>query len=147
VWGDTAASALSGADNYKTYFDANNYEPIPYPGINQHHIPPDFSTGEEPNPLAAFGGTYPAGQPISLTFPMRERLNDFNVTLQDENNKNIVGYFRMPGDYSDPNSLYQGSSISFIPQQPLQHATTYKVTVTGQRNNQDYKKEWQFRTE
>ncbi|MFA5995297.1 MAG: CAP domain-containing protein [Patescibacteria group bacterium] len=147
VYGDADLYALSGSDLNKTFYDVDNFAPIAYPGYNQKHVPPDFSSGETPDPLAAFGGDYPAGQPVSLSFPTTDTITNSTMTLTDEAGKAVSGYFRAPNDPTDPNKQYQGNAITFIASSPLKAATTYKVKVTAKRNNENYAKEWQFRTE
>lgn len=147
VYGGTDFYNISGDANDTTYYEIENYEPIPYPGVNQGHIPPTFATGESPDPIAAFGGSYPVGQPVSLSFPDSDTVTELSMTMTDEAGKSIAGYFRAPDDPSDPNSLYQGNAVTFIPKSPLAAQTTYKIKVTGKRNNASYTKEWQFRTE
>lgn len=147
VYGDADIYALSGTEVNTLYYDVDNFPPIPYPGVNQHYVPTTFSSGESPDPITAFGGEYPVGQPISLTFPSDDTVTDLAMTLKDEKGNTISGYFRAPDDPTDPNTIYQGNSVSFIPKTPLKNSTTHQVKVTGKRNNKDYSKEWQFRTE
>ncbi len=147
VYGGADTYQLSGDQTNTTYYDVNNYEPIPYPGVNQKLIPTTFSSGETPDPLTAFGGSWPAGQPISLSFSSADTIEQMAMTVSDEHGQAVAGYFRAPNDSADPNSIYQLNAITFIPKSPLASKTTYQVKVTGQRNDRDYQKEWQFRTE
>lgn len=147
VYGDADLYVLGDTDVNKTFYEVENHAPIPYPGVNQHHVPATFSSGESPDPIAAFGGDYPVGQPVSLTFSSDDTVSNLAMTLKDEQGNSVSGYFRAPDDPTDPNEPYQGNSVTLIPKSPLKATTTYKAKVTGKRNNKDYSKEWQFRTE
>lgn len=147
VYGGADVYNISGSNDDTTYYEIENYEPIPYPGVNQGHIPTTFSSGENPDPIAAFGGTYPVGQPVSLIFSDNDTVTAMSMTLTNEVGASITGYFRAPDDPTDPNSDYQNNAVTFIPEVPLSAKTTYTVTVSGQRNDKSYSKEWQFRTE
>ncbi|HLD21855.1 MAG TPA: CAP domain-containing protein [Patescibacteria group bacterium] len=144
---DFAEVTSNGRINNTTYYDPYNHDPIPYPGVNEEHIPSTFSTGEIPDPLEAFGGTYPSGQPISLTFSTYQTVKNMRVTLTDATGAGVAGYLRNPDDPGDPNELFQGNSVSFIPKSPLKNDTQYTVTVSGKLNDTDYSKTWKFTTE
>ncbi|MBI2410697.1 MAG: hypothetical protein HYV32_02280 [Candidatus Kerfeldbacteria bacterium] len=137
----------SGTENNFTYYDPYNHDPIPYPGVGQTHIPTTFGTGESPDPLEDFNGTYPAGEPISLIFSDNDTVSDMAMTLTDASGNSLSGYFRAPDDPEDPNSIYQGNSVTFIAEEPLDSAMTYTVNVTGKVNDTSYSKEWSFTTE
>lgn len=137
----------SGTENNFTYYDPYNHDPIPYPGVGQDHIPTTFDTGESPDPLEDFNGSYPAGEPISLIFSDNDMVTDMTMTLTDSNGNSLSGYFRAPDDPEDPNSIYQGNSVTFISEEPLQSTSTYTVHVSGQVNNESYSKEWSFTTD
>lgn len=144
---DVTYSNLQLADDYVTVYDPDNHEPLPYPGVRQNHVPIDFITGEHPDPLEDFGGTYPSGYPVSLIFPYEDVVTDMSVKLTAPNGNVLDGYFRGPNDSSDPNAVYQGNTITFIPTKPLHYDKTYQVKVEGSRNGENYSKQWQFTTE
>lgn len=146
AWDVTYAS-LQIDKNDVTAYDPDNHEPIPYPGVGQDHIPIDFITGETPDPISDFGGTFPTGYPISLTFAYGEKIEKASMKLLKPNGMRVDGYFRAPNDQDDPNRVYQGNTITLIPKEPLRYATTYTVNVSAQRNGKAYKKRWQFTTE
>src|SRR3989338_1352822 len=100
----------SGYDKNVTYWDYDNHEPIPYPGVNQLNVPILFHGNEEPDPLEALGGTYPTGYAVSLIFPVGDTITDANLTVIDENSTNHPGYLRTPYEDDDPNASYQGNA-------------------------------------
>jgi uncharacterized protein YkwD len=138
-------TVASGYEKNTTYWEHQNHEPIPYPGVNQINVPTTFYGNETPDPLDAFDGTYPAGYAISLIFSDNDEIDDVAITVTDEAGKTIAGYVRGPDDPTDPNTLYQGNATLFIAEEPLDYSTTYMVTVTAQRNSKDYEKTWNFR--
>ncbi|EKD78248.1 MAG: SCP-like protein extracellular [uncultured bacterium] len=136
----------SGYDKNVTYWDYDNHEPIPYPGVNQLNVPILFHGNEEPDPLEALGGTYPTGYAVSLIFPVGNTITDANVTLVDENGNNHPGYLRTPYEEDDPNASYQGNAVLFMAEDPFDYGTTYTATVTATRDGEAYEKTWSFRT-
>lgn len=144
---DVTYSRLQASENYATLYDPDNHEPLAYPGIRQNHVPIDFITGENPDPLADFGGTYPSGYPISLIFPYDDIVTEMSVQLLDPAGNTVDGYFREPNDVTDPNTESQQNAVTFIPLAPLQYGKTYQVKVAGRRNGENYAKKWKFITE
>lgn len=137
----------SGYDTNVTYWNYQNHEPIPYPGVNQLNVPVLFHGNEEPDPLEALGGTYPTGYAVSLIFPAEDTITDVTITLLDENDTTKTGYLRTPYEADDPNQYYQGNAILFMAEEPFEYNTTYTATITAQRNGSDYEKIWSFKTE
>ena len=144
---DGTAIESSGYDTNTTYWNYQNHEPIPYPGVNQLNVPVLFHGNEEPDPLEAFDGTYPTGYAVSLIFPEEDTITDVTINLVDENDNTKTGYLRTPYEVDDPNQYYQGNAILFMAEEPFEYSTTYTVTITAQRNGSDYEKSWGFRTE
>ncbi len=144
---DGTATASSGYDTNTTYWNYQNHEPIPYPGVNQLNVPVAFHGNEEPDPLEAFGGTYPTGYAVSLIFSGQDTITAATVALVDEHGNTKTGYLRTPNEADDPNQYFQGNAILFIAEEPFEYSTTYTATVTAQRNGSDYEKIWSFRTE
>lgn len=134
-----------GEENNEPYGNLGNHIPLVYPGVNQINVPNAFTTGEYPNPLAAFGADIPVGYPISVAFS--EFTEDESIQLFDPAGKSLPGYFRAPNDPDDPNVLYQGYNASFFPEAPLSHNTTYTARVNAKINGESFIKEWQFTTE
>lgn len=144
---DVTNSLLQVQANYTTAYDPDNHKPLPFPGVHQPHVPIDFITGEHPDPIEAFGGTFPVGYPVSLIFSYNDVVSDLSMKLLSPSGQQLAGYFRAPDDPDDPNSAYQGNAVTFIPKQALHYGKTYTVKVSGQRNGEDYSKRWQFTTE
>lgn len=136
----------SGERTNVPYWIPENHKPIPYPGVGQENVPTRFDSGESPDPIAAFGASYPVGQPISLIFSDDDEVSEMSMTLRDSAGNTAGGYFRAPDDESDPNKEYQGNMVSFIAKSALKSDETYTVTVTGKRNGNDYSKTWKFHT-
>lgn len=149
VWGEFSFSALTTYSNEynTTIYNPDNHDPIPYPGVNQTHISPIFDTGEVPDPIEDFGGDFPVGYPIMLTFSKDVTVTNMSMKLYHPNGAELQGYFRAPNDPTDPYEIYQGNSVTFIPEAPLANSTTYTVRVTGKVNDEAYTKEWKFSTE
>lgn len=135
-----------GYEKNITYWNYDNHEPIPYPGVNQTETPVIFSGSEEPDPLEALGGSYPVGYPISLIFPLDDTIEEANLILTDEQGNTVTGYLRTPYEADDPNQYYQGNAILFMPTVPLEYNATYTVTATATRNQAAYEKTWSFST-
>lgn len=136
----------SGYDKNVTYWKYDNHEPIPYPGVNQLNVPILFHGNEEPDPLEAFGGTYPTGYAVSLIFPPDETITNANLTLVNEQGTTLPGYLRTPDEEDDPNVSYQGNAVLFMAEEPFDYGTTYTATVTATRDDEAYDKTWSFRT-
>jgi len=148
VYGDKEYGVITVAGRAvdTTFYNVDNFEPIAFPGRGQIQVDPIFDSGESPDPIADFSGSYPVGQPISLTFSDNQTVSTMKISLKDNQGNNVTGYARVPNDPNDPNSIYQGNSVSFIAEQPLNNNTKYTVSVSGKVNNQDYQTSWKFTT-
>lgn len=138
---------LAGNETNITYSDPGNHAPLFSPGVNQVEVTPIFDTGEDPDPLAPFGGDLPAGYPIAVMFPATHTITNVSMELLHPNGQPIAGYFRAPDDPNDPNLIYQLNNATFIPEAPLAGNTTYTVNVAADYNDQHFSKQWQFTTE
>lgn len=84
--------------------------------------------GESPNPLEQFGGAFPSGYPVSMTW-YRGAVKDTSITMvRTRDGLSIPGYKLNP-----QNDVYHGysTSLSFIPKAPLKYNTEYTVTFQG----------------
>lgn len=138
---------FSGNKINTTYYDPENFDYIVYPGVGQSKVPTTLHPGEYPDPLENYGGTYPAGYAVSITFGAYSSVRNLNMVLLHPNGQELAGYFNPPGESDDPYEIYQGNSAYFIAEAPLASKTTYTAHVTGIMNGENFSTEWQFTTE
>lgn len=123
-----------------------DYPPVLFPAKGMTEVEPQFNAGENPDPLTDQGGTYPAGQVLTLSFARGDSVSAMNVKLSDEDGNVLEGYTRLPQDETDPNRTVQRNSVSFIPKKSLDHFTKFRVHATGTVNGKDFSKRWFFTT-
>ncbi len=147
IGSDSISNNDYGEENNVTYYDPANHAPIPHPGVNQAYIPTTVTTSEFPDPVEPFNGTYPFGYPVSLGMSALYSVTNVSMELRDPSGNLVSGYLRAPDDPTDPNLVYQGNNITYIPKSPLQSRTTYTAKVSATVGEEDFKKEWRFTTE
>ncbi|OGY86476.1 MAG: hypothetical protein A2233_02865 [Candidatus Kerfeldbacteria bacterium RIFOXYA2_FULL_38_24] len=137
----------AGQETNVTYADLANTNPVLTPGVNEVNVPTTLTAGEWPDPLAKFGGHYPAGYPITVIFGSLHYFSEVNLRLFKLNGEQVFAYFQKPGDQTDPNILYQNNAYSLIPAAPLATHNTYRVRLDAKRDSQPYTFDWYFTTQ
>jgi hypothetical protein len=100
--------------------------PVFFPADGLTGVPVDFIR-EEPNPIPP--PTIFAGHPITLQFPVGDRLTNVAAKLEDGNGADVPFFLSSP---EQPASKYATSDglIGVIPQLPLRTSTRYKATIS-----------------
>ena len=103
--------------------------------------------GESPSPVAQFGGSFPTGYPVSMTwYRYNANLRYTQMTLvRARDGANIDGYKLTPGNDQTKLSYYS-TSLSFIPQNPLAFSTRYTATFKGSIDGAAFSYQWSFTT-
>ncbi len=100
---------------------------VRWPRPNQRGVG-TYLDGEYPNPVEQFGGDFPVGYPVSITW-YRGTVRYTSIQMvRASDGKVIPGYRLSPQN----DQFHQWStSLSFIPKDPLDYSTTYTVTFKG----------------
>ena len=103
--------------------------------------------GESPSPVAQFGGSFPTGYPVSMTW---YRYNaDLRYTqmslVRARDGLNIDGYKLTPTNDTTKLSYYS-TSLTFIPSAPLAYGTRYAATFKGSIDGVAFSYVWSFTT-
>lgn len=123
------------------------YRPTQYPSAGVSDVSPRFNEGESPDPLDSHGGSYPAGQVVSLLFRSDDDVESMSVSLTSDAGEGVSGFTQLPGDSNDPNTLNQRNAVTFIPRNPLRDDTRYTVRMNGTVNGRSFSRRWKFRTQ
>jgi uncharacterized protein YkwD len=123
------------------------YRPIQYPSPGVKRVETTFAEGEFPDPIAVHGGSYPAGQVVSLQFRSDVDVERMNVTLTSDSGDSVSGFTQLPGDAGDPNTANQGNAVTFLPRNPLESSTRYTVRMSGRVDGSSFSRRWKFTTE
>ena len=124
-----------------------------YPADKQTDVPLTYFH-ERPDPIPEDQDRI-AGFPITLTFydwnyPKGSQGTIKKLEYIKTKDETKLGKKEIPSWFSSPekpaSQEYQGPTICLIPKDPLEHGTTYELTVTGILNNQPWEKTWQFTT-
>jgi uncharacterized protein YkwD len=114
---------------------------VAYPAEGQKNVQRMFDN-ESPDPLPQ--GEEEAGMAITLGFFDGQTVSDAKIELR-AGGVEVKGYLSSPekparSDFPNENH------ICFIPESPLDAATTYKVKATAKVNGEEFVKEWEFTT-
>ncbi|MEJ7652257.1 MAG: Ig-like domain-containing protein [Chloroflexia bacterium] len=103
-----------------------------YPVVNQTGVGVKLD-GEFPNPVAQFGGSFPTGYPVSITW-YRGAVKYTSMKMVRKDGLDVPGYKLSPeNDEPEPGLTFHkwSTSLSFIPKAPLALGTRYTVTIAG----------------
>lgn len=122
-------------------------EPVICPAAGAADVPLCFtSDGEEPDPLP-LDPDGRAGYPITATFPKESPLRKARATLTDATGRAVPCWISSPEKPANPKFVpHQGTTICLIAKDPLKPATSYRVTIEGERSGTPFTKTWQFTT-
>jgi uncharacterized protein YkwD len=102
---------------------------------------------ESPNPVAQFGGSFPTGYPVSMTWYRYGRsLRYTAMTMVRSSDGAPVDGFRMTPDNDTTKLSYYSTSLTFIPKAPLAYDTQYTVRFAGTFDGAPFDHTWSFRT-
>lgn len=102
--------------------------------------------GESPSPIAKFAGaTFPTGYPVSMTWYQYGKTLTYSSMrmVRTRDGLNIPGYKLSPAN----DQFHSWStSLSFIPEKPLNYSTKYTVTFEGALSGTSFSYTWSFTT-
>lgn len=102
---------------------------------------------ESPNPVAQFGGSFPTGYPVSMTwYRYGGSLRYTTMTMVRSSDGAPVAGYRMTPDNDTTKLSYYSTSLTFIPKAPLEYNTQYTVRFAGTFDGAPFDYTWSFRT-
>jgi hypothetical protein len=120
-------------------------KPVLYPPDEGTGIPLAFSENEIPNPIPPEGRGERAGFPITVSFPVADKVTRVTASLKDGKNKPVAVWLSTPEKPANKPGI-QHNSICLIPKEKLLPNTTYKVTVTAAVAGRRWRQAWSFTT-
>ena len=120
-----------------------------YPGPGQKGILPDWTVAEAPSPWPSRDNQR-VGYPITLHAMNSEEILPDSFTLTDEHGQELPVH--AVTDYVEdefnelPSTNRMGSFALWIPESPLEPATTYTVAVKGTLSGKPFDVQWKFTT-
>ncbi|MEJ7653124.1 MAG: hypothetical protein WKH64_07185 [Chloroflexia bacterium] len=90
--------------------------------------------GEFPSPVEQFGGSFPTGYPVSITWHTGAVKMSSMTMVRAKGNANVPAYKLTPqNDEPEPGMTFSkwSTSLTLIPKKPLSYGTTYKVAFKG----------------
>ena len=120
--------------------------PIAYPPDGASDFGPYWSGNEGPCPIPGGPPAGGVGQPITLTFPHRQRLKGGKLTLTDPAGAEVEGWLSAPDKPAVSMFGDNCNTVCFIAKAPLKTDTLYTAKVEGKLNGVDFTKTWKFTT-
>lgn len=113
---------------------------VVFPAPNQVAVPTSFSGGADvPDPKAA------AGFPITVSFPMSQKVVGARIELSDGQGKVLDGWSWTPEKPLRPGRTQNTAAL--IPKGLLQSTTTYQVKASAQVDGKPWSLAWAFTTD
>jgi len=100
---------------------------VRWPRPNQRGVDTSLD-GESPNPVAQFGGDFHTGYPVSITW-YRGTVRYTSIQMVRVSDGKVIPGYRLSPQNDDFHRW--STSLSFIPKDPLDPSTTYRVTFSG----------------
>jgi len=117
---------------------------IVYPAPGQLRVSLWFPGNEVPDPLPQTREKL-AGYPITLTFPLRTRIEDVAAHLSNKGEGDIAIWLSSPEKPAHPQfAALQRNTICLIPKKPLRFDTRYHVEVAARINGAAWSAKWDF---